>query len=173
MEDFNARMHNLPVEIFDTIRDLALSDKLEAPTDTYICINRNYRPPLALHITSAVRKNFAYAYYTRNTFTYAEDLIGLFVKFLKSLPPFHRRCIRKIRVVRFGELWAALDGYAERAALATLKKLKRAYGSGKEIMHESDTVLSTVITNRRVEGPQLEKMQRSNFQGRFLAGRDG
>lgn len=95
MDDFISKVHGLAPELFLQIRDLVTA----VEPNLVVEITPSYRPPVALQLDRAIRKQAARQYYGRGTI-FRTDMGNreLLLKWLASVPTCFRLLIERVEV---------------------------------------------------------------------------
>lgn len=177
MDDLTWRMHDLPAELFNDIKDLVFS----LDTDT-VHINLDYKPPALLQVNRATREQFATAYYGKTTFylydgrqTQVErpEQLKNFAKWAKTLSGHRRHLIAQVHFCERNE-WH----FSHKSGPDSFNRLRRAMMMGQIrlaaglMINESigdsfsrETVLSTDVIVMDKEGNEKKEVWRSRFGG--------
>lgn len=93
MEKMRSRVHNLPPEIFETIKECFFT----TPPPT-IRIEEHYMPPVELQISHQTRYTFVSFYYVSTTFIFSCLHHDLALRWLASLPDPHLLQVNRIEL---------------------------------------------------------------------------
>lgn len=147
-DELTRRIHNLPAELFNDIRDVVLTPDTEA-----IHITQVYKPPFEMMVSRATREQFAAKYYGNTTFCLTDGKECMFVEFLASIPLHHRLLIARVHIEHDYRLLQLKD--AERMTkVARFKFIE--YGAcclgrkGRRILSPNTITSATATTSTRL-----------------------